>query len=150
MSLDYPPHRVVADAQRYTSSIMNLQSWKKVLRREVRLEPVVQVVLRHAASRATRYIRDAARAAGRPLPEDLGADLNLIAGRGARVRFVFAAGDPGEDLLRLQGGSAVGHLRRKGALSVDVIDGPDHTFTPVWSHSILGDRLTAILRDLPG
>jgi alpha/beta superfamily hydrolase len=150
MSLDYPAHRVAADAQRYSTSILRLESWKKVLRGQVKLEPVAQVVVRHAASRASRYVRDVARVVGRPFPEDLGADLERINGYGARLRFVFAAGDPGEELLRTQGGSAVGRLRRKGALSVDVIDGPDHTFTPVWTHRILGDRLTAILRDLPG
>src|SRR5262249_18097896 len=99
MSLDYPPHRVAADARRYGSSMLRLDSWKKMLRGGVKVGPIAQVVLRHAASRAARHVRDAARAVGWALPEDLGADLGVIARRGGRIRFVFAAGDPGEDLL---------------------------------------------------
>ncbi|HXU06022.1 MAG TPA: alpha/beta hydrolase, partial [Polyangia bacterium] len=145
MSLDYPSHRVVADARRYSNSIRSLDAWKKVLRGQVKLGPVAQVALRDAAGRAVRHVRDAARAVGFPFAEDLGADLGNIARRGARIRFVFAADDPGAELLRVQGGSEVGRLRRKGALTTDVIYGPDHTFTPVWSHDVLGDCLTSIL-----
>ena len=150
MSLDYPPHKVVADARRYSTAVMRLESWKKVLRREVKLGPVAQVVLRRAAGSVTRHVRDAARTIGRPFPEDLGTDLERIAKRGGRIRFVFAAGDPGADLLDGQGGSAVGRLRRRGALTVDTIDGPDHTFTPVWSHDVLSDVLTSIVREPAG
>jgi alpha-beta hydrolase superfamily lysophospholipase len=150
MSLDYPAHRVVSEARRYSTSVMRLDSWKKVLRREVKLGPVAQVVVRRGAASVARHLRDAARTVGRPFPEDLGTDLGAIAKRGARIRFVFAAGDPGEDLLREQAGSAVSRLRNRGALTVNVIDGPDHTFTPVWSHPVLGDILTSIIREPAG
>jgi pimeloyl-ACP methyl ester carboxylesterase len=150
MSLDYPAHRVVSDARRYSTSVMRLESWKKVLRREVKLGPVAQVVVRRGAASLARHLRDAARTVGRPFPEDLGTDLGAIAKRGGRIRFVFAAGDPGEDLLREQAGSAVGRLRNRGELTVDVIDGPDHTFTPVWSHPVLTDVLTSIIREPAG
>ena len=66
------------------------------------------------------------------------------------MHFVFAAGDPGFDLLRIQGGSMFPSLKRRRELTVDVIDGPDHTFTPVWSHPILLDRLTDLVRRVAG
>jgi hypothetical protein len=147
MSLDYPAYRVVADARRYSTAVLRLDAWKKVLRREVNLRPAAEVVIRRGAARVARHLRDAARTVGRPFPEDLGNDLGLIAKRGGRIRFVFAAGDPGQDLLREQAGSAVGQLRNRGALTVDVIDGPDHTFTPVWTHPILAEVLTSIVRE---
>ena len=147
MSLDYPSHRVVADARRYSSSIRSFDAWEKVLRGQVKIGPVAQVALRHVAGRAVRYVRDAARAVGLPFAEDLGGDLVRIARGGARIRFVFAADDPGADLLSVQGGSAVARLRRSGALTTNVIYGPDHTFTPVWSHDVLGDCLTSIVSD---
>ena len=150
MSLDYPAHRVAAEAQRYSRSAFRLESWKKVLRGDVKLGPVAQVAVRHVAGRAARHVRDLARMAGRPFSEDLGAELDSVATRGARMRFVFASGDPGLEILRTQGGSAVARLQRQGQLTVDMIDGPDHTFTPVWSHDVLLSRLTSLVEGLPG
>jgi hypothetical protein len=46
-------------------------------------------------------------------------------------------------MLLEQGGSAVPRLEAAGTLSIDMIDGPDHTFTPRWSHPLL---LEAIAR----
>ena len=66
------------------------------------------------------------------------------------MHFVFAAGDPGFDLLRIQGGSTFPSLKGRHELTVDLIDGPDHTFTPVWSHPILLDRLTYLVRRVAG
>jgi hypothetical protein len=65
------------------------------------------------------------------------------------MRFVFAAGDPGLALLREQGGAAVSTLLERGQLSIERIDGPDHTFTPLWSHAALATVLTAALDGAP-
>jgi hypothetical protein len=46
-----------------------------------------------------------------------------------RLDFLFAEGEPGEALLRRQGGEAVAALERAGALRVAHVPGADHTFT---------------------
>ena len=61
------------------------------------------------------------------LPRDLGWELEDLAARGVRVVFIFARGEPGMDLLKLQAGSTVKRLREH--CSVHVIDNSDHTFT---------------------
>ena len=148
MSLDYPAHKIVEEVQRYAESLFRLASWRKLLAGKGRARMVAEVVARHGASLLARRVRDAARFMNHPLPDDLGHDLQVIARRHIPMHFVFAAGDPGQELLRIQGGSTLPSLRRRGELTVEEIDGPDHTFTAVWSHDVLVDRLTQIVRQV--
>ena len=79
--------------------------------------------------RARMAIESIARAAARRLQirlrHDLGWELHDITARRVRVVFVFGRGDPGIELLRVQGGSAVGRL----GVQVHIIDTTDHTLT---------------------
>jgi hypothetical protein len=66
--------------------------------------------------------------AGEPqVARDLGWDLGEIAARGVSVVPVFATGDSGIELLRIQGGSAAKRLGDR--CRVHIIDSADHTFT---------------------
>jgi len=71
--------------------------------------------------------RDAARRLHIRLPRDLGWELGEITAHGVSVVLVFASGDPGIELLRIQGGSAVKRLGDR--CRVHIIDSADHTFT---------------------
>jgi hypothetical protein len=145
MSLDYPAHIVASESHRYAQSIFKLTSWVKLLRGDVHFAAFVQLIFRRLLSLVEHHLRNFARRIGRPLAHDLGVELESIAAQGIRIDFLFAEGDPGIDLLRLQGGSTVPRLRAQNSLHVHVIDGPDHTFTPMWSHAPLIDRLTSIV-----
>ncbi len=61
------------------------------------------------------------------LPDDLEWDLQSIASRGVRMVFVFAQGEAGADLLRIQGGAAVAAIGDR--CRVYTIDGADHIFS---------------------
>ena len=141
MSLDYPAHKVAQDVERYGDAVMQVDKWKKVLRGEVHLKMAAKTMAKHATGVARVRVRDLARRLGRPFADDLGAALEAIVERGIGIRFVFAEGDPGQPLLRTQAGSALPKLREAGAIRIDVIEGPDHTFTPVWSHTLLWNAL---------
>jgi hypothetical protein len=145
MSLDYPAHIVASESHRYAQSIFKLASWMKLLRGDVHIAAFVQLIFRRLLSLVEHHLRNFARRIGRPLAHDLGVELESIAAQGIRIDFLFAEGDPGIDLLRLQGGSTIPRLRAQNCLHVHVIDGPDHTFTPMWSHAPLIDRLTSIV-----
>ncbi len=77
-----------------------------------------------------------------PLHDDLGNDLDTLARRDIAMRFIFAADDPGQGLLREQGGSVVTRLLATGRIGIQVIAGADHTFTMRWTHPILLDAIT--------
>ncbi len=145
MPLDYPAFKVAGEARRYQEAAFSAAKWKKLLRGEVNVRAVAQVMARRGYSLARHKVRDLARLARRPFPDDVGAELEQIARAGVGIHFVFAERDPGQELLRVEGGTAAAKLIAKGQIGVATIDGPDHTFTPVWSHAVLLERLGAIL-----
>ncbi len=141
MSLAYPAYHVSQAAARYRRSVLRLAVWKKLFTGKADVRGFAQVMARRVAFRAGGMLRGLARFVGRPMAGDLGVELETAARRDVAMRFVFAAGDPGEDLLRAQAGSSVRRLLREGRLSIRRIDGPNHTFTPVWSHAVLTEAL---------
>ncbi len=143
MSLAYPAYQVAEAAAHYRRSLLRLATWKKLFSGKVDVAGFAHIMARRAAFLAGGVARDLARRAGRPMADDLGVEVLAVARRGIPMRFVFATGDPGEDLLVRQAGSALRPLLRDGRLGIRRIDGPNHTFTPVWSHTVL----TGILDD---
>ncbi|WP_394827908.1 serine aminopeptidase domain-containing protein [Pendulispora albinea] len=138
-------HKTVESIARYSQALSDARKWRKLARGEVNIRAAVRTIARHTTARMVDRARHLSRQMGLPLPGDLGAELESVARRGVDMRFVLATGDPGLSLLRMQGGAVVRKLRSRGALSIAVIDGPDHTFTPLWSHAALGTVLTAAL-----
>lgn len=143
MPLELAAFRVTAEAQRYKQSVKSVDSWKKLMRGDVDLQHVARIVVERARAAAEHRGRDVLRRLRVPLADDLGGELLALGRKGVAMRFVFAASDPGQRVLFEQGGSAVARLERAGALTVTVVEGPDHTFTPRWSHPMFVD---AILR----
>ena len=152
MSLDapLPDQRVISEAQRYQQTALQIRSWLKLMRGEVDVGRIAQIMMRRAGSLLNRHWRDVARHCGLPLTDDLGRELESVAGRGIRMLFVFAAHDPGLELLRTQGGSSVRKLRRRQQLEIRLISGADHTFTarPAREQliAVLGEALDQVRR----
>ena len=141
MSLAYPPYQVLGAAARYKRSILSVEKWQKFFAGKVDVKAFVYVVFRRLADRAETLVRNVARSLGRPLHDDLGAELEAVAARGVALRFVFATGDSGDALLSTQAGSSLPRLLRDGRLRVTRIAGPNHAFTPTWTR----DALTTVL-----
>jgi len=117
---------VVKDDRRRTLSSATL---KRLLSGKIDVATVARIYLQRARIAAESLVRNTARGLHIRLPRDLGWELRDIAARGVRVVFVFAAGDPGIELLRIQGGSVVKRLGDR--CRVYVIESADHTFTRI-------------------
>jgi alpha-beta hydrolase superfamily lysophospholipase len=116
---------VVRDGRR--TRALSLQNFKRLLRGEIDVPMVSRLYLQRARVVIEALLRDAARRLHIRLPHDLGWQLQEIVARGVRVVFVFAGGEPGLELLRIQGGSAIRRLGDR--CRVHIIDSGDHTFT---------------------
>lgn len=147
MSLAYPQHRVAADITRYRTNAFSLASWGKLVSGQVDLRQLSGVLWRHLHTALAKPVRAAARAAGRPFREDLPTELEQAVAAGIDLQFVFSDGDPGLELLRQGGGRSMRHLRARGALSVTVIPGADHTFTDLDARARLVDIVTASMQE---
>lgn len=145
MPLDFAAFRVAADAMRYRKSIASGTSWRKLLHGQVDIVRVARVLLHRFFGAVRRPLRDAMRRLRVPLVDDLGSELDVLARRGVALRFIFAEGDPGQQLLAEQGGSVVPRLVAGGQLGVCIIPGTDHTFTALWAHPIALDAICAAL-----
>jgi alpha-beta hydrolase superfamily lysophospholipase len=117
---------VVKDDRRRTFSSDTV---KRLLTGKVDVGTVSRIYLQRARITLESVVRNTARGLHIRLPRDLGWELRDIAARGVKVVFVFAAGDPGIELLRIQGGSVVKRLGDR--CRVYVIESADHTFTRI-------------------
>ena len=134
MPVDIASARVAQDTRRWSTKVRSAAAWRKLLRGEVDVRRVARVLAVRGRVIAESRAREVLRRLHVPLRDDLGSELYALHRRGVALRYIFSAGDPGHAMLFEQGGSAVERLRATGALAIDVIDGPDHTFTPRWSH----------------
>ncbi|HTD74404.1 MAG TPA: alpha/beta fold hydrolase [Steroidobacteraceae bacterium] len=124
---DLQEAEVVANPGIYAEKIFSFESWRKVMSGRVNLWRVFMVFLRRAMMTAVSTVRDLSRLLRIKLPRDLGWELQSLASRGVRIVFLFARGDVGQDLLRMQGGSAVKSIGDR--CRVHVIEGADHIFS---------------------
>ena len=149
-SLALPEFRVAADMMRYRTKALRAESWLKLLRGGVDLRELAQVLMQRARAQARAPFRALARAAGVRLKDDLHAELKSVANVGTQLHFLFAAGEPGIELLRDHGGSTARRLQRQGKLDVEFIEGADHTFTDRAARNALTEALAKRLDDPKG
>jgi hypothetical protein len=145
MSLNYPEYRIAADMSRYRVNMLRTSSWRKLLSGQVHLLELAQILLRRARTVATRPLLAGARLVGIRLKNDLAGELRQLADSAIDLHFVFAANDPGHDLLLEQGGAAVPHMRALGKLRLKTIENADHTFTDLQARTSLASFLVDVL-----
>ncbi len=152
LSLDPSEHAFgrAAVASQAVQSLRDPQRWLKLLRGQVHLRVIGRALLGRAQDAWVRRRRALARRLGRPLPEDLAADLLRVVGRGVRPCFVFSEGDPGQWLLAEQGGAVYQRLRQQGRLDVSHLPGADHTLSHRAAREALWDRLHGLIDTPPG
>jgi hypothetical protein len=118
---------VVRNPGLYLQRIWSGAAWQRLLSGQVNVMRIVAIYAHRLRLGVETVLRGVARALHVRLPHDLQRELEEVAARGVRMVFVFAQGDPGIELLRIQGGSAVDRLGDR--CRVHIIDDADHEFT---------------------
>ena len=119
----------------YGERMRSFKYWKKVLTGHADVWRIAKVYTLRIRLALTARLRDILRYAHIHLPNDLGWQLERIAARGVQTMIVFARGEPGIELLRIEGGSALERLGQ--GFRVHMIDGADHMFSRAESRAIL-------------
>jgi len=135
-----------SETRRYRDAAHRIESWKKLLRGEVKLLTAGQIFGKRIADLAGSHARGLGALLGIPIRSACARELRTIAQRKIAMCFVASKGEPALDLLFTYGSPDARALERRGALILETIDGPDHTFTPVWSHRVLAECLARQLR----
>jgi alpha/beta superfamily hydrolase len=135
-SLSVQRRRAYRDANWYRRSALKAESWRKALRGEVDLVRVGRVLAARLAVYAERRLNGT---------DSLARAFGEICRRGTRVLLVYSADDPGLDHLRDELGGALDRLKQDPHFALEVIDGADHTFTPLASQESLAGCLERYL-----
>jgi hypothetical protein len=118
---------VVKNPGVYRERMFSLAAWKRLLSGQVNIVRIVKIYTQRPLLAIESAARDVARMLRVKLPNDLGSELEEIVARGIRVVFVFADGEPGIGLLKLQAGASVRRLGER--CRIHIIDNGDHVFT---------------------
>jgi pimeloyl-ACP methyl ester carboxylesterase len=124
----------------YRQRLLSLRAWSRMLNGEVNIWRIVVIYLQRLLLAGEALLRNVARSVHIVLPNDLGRDLEKIVANRIRITFVFARGEPGIALLRLQAGSTVSRL---GDLCrVRLVEKGDHIFSQREPRSMMEDILS--------
>jgi alpha-beta hydrolase superfamily lysophospholipase len=118
---------VVRNPGLYRERLFSLAAWKRMLTGRVNILRILKIYMQRPLLAAESTLRNIARRLHLRLPNDLGIELEEIVARGVRVVFVFARGEPGIGLLKLQAGSSVKRLAER--CHIHTINSGDHVFT---------------------
>ena len=126
---DVKEYEISALTSRYRDKFFTAEPWIRLLRGELDLRLIIEVLLRRLGNVVAPHLLELARRLRWPIAQDLADELRSAVQRGVRLRFVFATHAPGHALLYRQSGRAMAELLRRGQASIDFIAGADHTFT---------------------
>jgi pimeloyl-ACP methyl ester carboxylesterase len=126
---------VARNAKFYRDRVMSAAIWKRILTGQLNVWRIVRILMQRPLLDFASKLHDLARALGIHMPGDLGWELEEIGARGVKMVFVFAHGEPGLDVLRLQAGSAVKRLGDR--CLIHVIDSADHIFSHIATREVL-------------
>lgn len=148
MSLDVNPLANRDQTEYYKRRFFAKEAWMKLLKGGV--DP------RYAATALAGRVADVTRATVAkikskiPIDPSRGSDvaraLDAMTKRGVDVLFVFAGGDPGIDNLNEKVGTAMQALTKRPNFTIETIEGPDHSFTPLWAQDDLDRVLVGHLK----
>ncbi len=137
------PYEATYESSRLRKSAGNLASWKKLFTGQVDVVRIARVMTTRARAVIESRALELVRRLELPISNDLGSALVRVARRNVAASFVFCADEPGLVQFRERAGGALRRLVDRRELALRVIEGPDHTFTPRWSHAVLVDEVAA-------
>ncbi len=126
---------LVSNPRVYREKMLSVAAWKRLLTGRIHIRYVVKIYLRRLLLAVESYARECARRLRIRLPRDLGWELEEIAARAVLIVFVFAGGEPGLELLRIEGGSSIKRLGDR--CRVHIIDSADHVFSKSGPRAVL-------------
>jgi pimeloyl-ACP methyl ester carboxylesterase len=111
----------------YRERLLSVTAWRRLFTGQVNIWRIVRIYIHRPLLALESTLRDWARLLHIRLPHDLGRELEELAARGVQVVFIFSRGDPGIELLRIQGGSVTHRLGDR--CRVHIVDKADHNLS---------------------
>jgi alpha-beta hydrolase superfamily lysophospholipase len=126
---------IVKRTRDHRRRVFSWEAWNRLMAGKVNLWRILMIYVRRPLLAIESTVRDWARALRVRMPQDIGWDMEELAARGVQLVFVFARGETGIDLLRIQGGSSV---KRMGEhCRTHIVDNADHIFSQAGPREML-------------
>jgi pimeloyl-ACP methyl ester carboxylesterase len=119
----------------YTQEMWNPQTWKRVLRGEVNARGIASTLAERAVQRVARGAQGTiARVRhGTFEIDEVANGFKEILKRGTETLLVFGSNDGGLDLMEGHLGPRAKKVEKYPGFRLEIVEGTDHTFTPIWS-----------------
>jgi alpha-beta hydrolase superfamily lysophospholipase len=130
---------VVRNPGVYRRRLLSVRAWLRIFTGQVDIVRIAVIYLERLRLAGEAILRDFARRNRVRLPHDLGLELENIVANGIRVSFIFARGEPGIELLKLQAGSTLSRLGDR--CRVRIVDSGDHIFSRREPRAIMANVL---------
>jgi dienelactone hydrolase len=144
-SLEIRTRKTFKSTRFYARAMTDAATWRRTFSGDIH----VRAILRELGTRAVKRVHGhvsslAARVTGGGATDttDIASGFRAMCDRGVEVMLVFGADDGGIDVMEEHLGVGARKLHKKKGFRLEIIDGPDHTFTPLWSQRHLRDLLT--------
>lgn len=137
---DLQPADVLQETGDYRKRALSRDNWLRLFRGQIDVAFILKVIQRRLLIGLDAAVRRLAQLTGVRLQQDLGRELERVIARGVRIVMVFAPGEAGHEVLKMQAGST---LKRLGdRLPIRIVAGGDHTFSRSGPRQVLESVLS--------
>jgi pimeloyl-ACP methyl ester carboxylesterase len=130
----------------YRQQALRMDTWRRLAAGKVNVRGIAGVVARYARGRTATAFQHIAVWLGREdwVTSDLARKFGALLDRGARVLLVFSSDEAMLDHFNREMGPVAGRLRARG-LNVEIVEGGDHVFAPVWTQELVTNIITGFV-----
>lgn len=131
----------------YKKNLFRMETWLRIARGDVGVRAIALELGRRTGRRAEREAKSMlARLTGEIAEAtDIHRGFRQLCARSTQCLLVFGSEDGGIDVIEEHLGRDASEMRHVPGFKMEVLRGPDHTFTPLWTQSLLIELLTGYL-----
>jgi dienelactone hydrolase len=147
-TLELSARRGFQGTRYYARSLLQWDVWARTLRGEVDVRGIAGALRNRMRIRASAGLGSlAAGLQGRVRPRsDVERAFVSLSDRGVETLLVFGANDGGLDMIEKHLGQRARKMRGRNNFTLEIVDGADHTFTPLESQVKLEHLVTEFMR----
>ncbi len=149
-SLEIRQRSSVMSTSFYQRALLNPETWRRALKGDIDFRTIALAFAGRAQHRAKLESQRLLTRLGLVERErwvDVGASFDALVKRGTSTYMVYSGDDEGIDHLASQVGSRLRRLRRHRNFRMDIVPGPDHTFSQLWAQARLQSMILSYLAD---
>lgn len=143
-SVDSVIRQTYGSAATYAGLLKRGDTWRRLIQGQIRVRAIGSTLARRGLDATLRRLRRALRPG--PAGGSVARRVAVIRSRGAEIRLLYSAGDPGLAALRRHLGRDPDRVARRLGAPVTLVPGADHNLGSVEAQIALGDAVRDILR----